>query len=105
MASYSAAQSVADEASMSLADTTGRGLGAVQISVLSGLLRAGRWPEAWIYDTHARTAKVLDSLVKRGLVEDHSMRNTSVPTKEFDRLDYRPTAALLKRLQWHESKS
>lgn len=51
------------------------GLGTVQQSVLRALLHHGCWPGGWLWDTRSRTIKVLDSLVKRGLVcrEDRPM--------------------------------
>jgi len=53
----------------------GRRLGGIQEGVLKALITHGGYPGGWVWDTRKHTEKVLDSLVKRGLVErtDHPM--------------------------------
>lgn len=48
-----------------------RPLGEVQKGVLSALRRHGEWScrAGWVWDTRRRTERILESLVKRGLVE------------------------------------
>lgn len=48
---------------------TARPLGDVQKRCLHRLVETGRWPGGWVWDTHKGTAKILDTLVKRGLAE------------------------------------
>lgn len=49
---------------------TGRTLGDRQRAVLSELARHGRWEPGggWIWNTYSETRRILDSLVRRGLV-------------------------------------
>lgn len=45
-------------------------LGREQLGVLKSLRDHGRWSRGcgWIWSTHGKTERILDSLVKRGLV-------------------------------------
>ena len=51
-----------------------RELGHVQKDVLEMLRRNGVWSDSWLcrwmWDTPSGTKKIMDSLVKRGLVEE-----------------------------------
>lgn len=51
-----------------LAKLKERPLGRVQKGVLESLNRRGSYPGGWVWDTHSNTLRVLDGLVKRGLV-------------------------------------
>lgn len=43
-------------------------LGKNQIGCLQSLARHGGWPGGWYWENDSTTARILDSLVKRGLV-------------------------------------
>lgn len=45
-----------------------RKLGKNQVGVLGSLLKNGGFPGGWVWDTPGNTIKILDTLVKRGLV-------------------------------------
>lgn len=68
----------------------GRKLGITQRSVLRALVEHNVYSagSGWVWDTHLGTVKVLESLVRRGLVE----RTESVRTVPI----YRPAAFLLE---------
>ena len=87
-----ASQAVVDEL---LQD--GAKLGKTQQGVLRSLLAHRTYPGgAWVWSTPSATERVLDTLVKRGLVQDMS-RRSDLPTKEFDQLRYEPTPRLQAR--------
>jgi hypothetical protein len=47
-----------------------KALGKVQCSVLRALVTNGDYPDSgWLWDTRSNTARILDSLVTRGLAE------------------------------------
>lgn len=52
-----------------MAERKQRALGANQERVLRSLVERGGWSEGfgWMWDTHANTRRILDTLVKRGL--------------------------------------
>ena len=52
-----------------MAERKQRALGANQEGVLRSLVERGGWSEGcgWMWDTHASTRRILDTLVKRGL--------------------------------------
>lgn len=54
-------------------------LGKIQTSVLTALLDYGAYPSGWQWVNHSTTVRVLESLVKRGLVMRY----------EFPAIDYR----------------
>ena len=65
-----------------------RELGETQFLVLRALREHGSWYPAcgWIWDTYSGTKRVLDSLVKRGLVT-----TTTRKTKYYGEMtEYRP---------------
>lgn len=45
-----------------------RPLGRNQTAVLRALRQHGSYPGAWVWDNHSGTVRILESLVKRGLV-------------------------------------
>lgn len=69
-----------------------RPLGKVQQAVLRSLREHGRWSRGcgWLWDTHGNTARVLDTLVNRGLATTRQALTTTgrdgatiyEPTKE-----------------------
>jgi hypothetical protein len=50
-------------------------LGVNQIEVLKALKKHGDWPGGWVWDNPSLTRKILNSLVRRGLVEVTSVRS------------------------------
>ena len=62
---------------MAIADGK-RALGTIQRPVLEALVRHGGYPGyGWVWNTHSATVKVLEALVKKGLVErrEHPARD------------------------------
>jgi hypothetical protein len=92
IARHKAAQAVVDELVQN-----GNRLGVTQRGVLRALLEHRAYPSAWVWDTPAGTVRVLNGLVKRGLVQDMS-RRSDLPTREFDQLRYEPTPRLQARM-------
>jgi DNA-binding PadR family transcriptional regulator len=57
-----------------------KGLGRNQRGVLEGLLIHKRWPGSWVWDTPSNTERILESLLKRGLVHRADTRDPYRPT-------------------------
>ncbi len=54
-------------------------LGKIQMGCLRGLRDSGVYPGRWVWDTHAHTSSVLDSLVRRGLAETYQVQSRYRP--------------------------
>lgn len=103
MSSYSAERFAQARQALATADAQpGRKLGSIQRGVLQALVqhRVYSLGCGWVWDTHLQTVKVLDTLVKRGLVEredrteNWGYRNESVRTHST----YRPAAFLTEEV-------
>jgi hypothetical protein len=58
-------------------------LGKIQKQVLRALIEHGRYPGAWLWDTHSNTKRILDRLVEKGVVEYDDRPLTDMFGKPF----------------------
>jgi hypothetical protein len=61
----------------------GRKLGSTQEGVLRALIRHGRFPGGWVWNTRSETERALESLVKRGVVERTERPMTDYAGRRF----------------------
>lgn len=79
-----------------------RKLRKTQISVLEALNYHGYWcnhSHGWVWGTSLGTAKILDSLVKYGLVEKTS---TFINKRQTERNDYKISESGKEYLNWRK---